>query len=286
MHSKIKSFKFRERALGIRINWMVMSLFVIGVLGIGTLLIYFNIRTKNYFLTYVVLYVIGSIVSFVFGVIVLNELFYLSERLRKKVWKSVRICDIISLTISVFFVVLVAFAPYISSNYIFSNILSIIILIGAIKLFKFLNLKQAAICCLIVFIVENTVAFLFNYFSSDMSYNDLIGTTFNSPLVMEVTNFTYNLYRKCSWIPISEIILPGITIAFLRRYDYSRDSKLYLVISNCLFIVSVVVWTVIQSVTVFSIPFALITYPFLFIPIFVIAYQRDELDTLLYAKFY
>ena len=119
-----------------------------------------------------------------------------------------------------------------------------------------------------------------------MSYNDLFGASVSSPLVMQISILSYSLYQKCSWLPVTEIILPGITIAYLRRYDYSRDSKLYFVFGNVLFVVSTFLWILIQSFTVHSLPFALITYPALFIPIIILAYKRDELMILMNGKFY
>ena len=119
-----------------------------------------------------------------------------------------------------------------------------------------------------------------------MSYNDFFGSNVSSPLVLQVSILSYYLYQKCSWLPVTEVILPGITIAYLRRFDYARDSMLYLVFGNMLFVVSTILWILIQSISVHALPFSLITYPFLFIPVFILAYKRDELKNLLNGKFY
>jgi hypothetical protein len=53
-----------------------------------------------------------------------------------------------------------------------------------------------------------------------------------------------------------------------------------------LFVISTFLWILIQGLSVHSLPFSLITYPSLFIPLIGLAYQRDELKTLLNGKFY
>lgn len=192
-----------------------------------------------------------------------------------RVWRFVRICDILSIIVSMVIVSLFGIVPSISSNYPFNDVLSVIISVGSIKLFKFLNLKDAIICCFVVFAFENITALFLHFMYHDMSYNDLFGSTVNSPLVMQISILSYSLYQKCSWLPVTEIILPGITIAYLRRYDYSRDSKLYFILGNVLFVCSTFLWITVQSLTVHSLPFALITYPALFIPVIILAYKRD-----------
>jgi hypothetical protein len=59
-----------------------------------------------------------------------------------------------------------------------------------------------------------------------------------------------------------------------------------LIIGNLLFVLSTFLWILIQSLSVHALPFALITYPALFLPIIAIAYKRDELKTLLNGQFY
>mgnify|MGYP006898468483 CR=1 FL=1 len=54
--------------------------------------------------------------------------------------------------------------PTIASNYPFNDVLSVIISVGSIKLFKFLNLKDALVCCFVVFAFENLTALLIYVF--------------------------------------------------------------------------------------------------------------------------
>ena len=275
LHSRIWSIKRdKNRALGVPVNWMWLVILTGIVIAVGGVLLYIDQREQNHIFGEVVK-IVGDILALIFGFINLDELFFLVDRFRKKVYRSVRICDILSAIVSGIFLVIFGIIPSISNNYILNNILSIIITVGAIKLFKFLNLRDAFVCCFIIFAVENITALFVHYFYHTMSYNDLFGSNVSSPLVLQVSTLSYYLYQKCSWLPVTEVILPGITIAYLRRYDYSRDSRLYFVLGNILFVISTFLWISIQSITVHALPFSLITYPFLFIPVLILAYQRN-----------
>jgi len=51
-----------------------------------------------------------------------------------------------------------------------------------------------------------------------LSYNDY-ATELSSPLFFQVPDLINNLFKKCSWLPIIDVILPGITLSYLRLYD-------------------------------------------------------------------
>jgi hypothetical protein len=50
------------------------------------------------------------------------------------------------------------------------------------------------------------------------SYNDY-ASELSSPLFIEVPDLVDNLFKKCSWLPVVDIIVPGVLLAFLRTYD-------------------------------------------------------------------
>lgn len=67
--------------------------------------------------------------------------------------------------------------------------------------------------------VETVAAVVYHYASPDQSYNDVFGRDIVSPILMQFPSLTESLYKKCSWVPVTEIIFPGITISYLRRYQ-------------------------------------------------------------------
>lgn len=88
-----------------------------------------------------------------------------------------------------------------------------------------------------------------------------------------------NLYKKCSWLSILDIILPGVTLSFLRVHDKQVGSKyggVYTVFGNISFIVGTIIWVGIEKVFPYSVPFSIITYPFFLGVLFIIAKKRGE----------
>jgi hypothetical protein len=121
-----------------------------------------------------------------------------------------------------------------------------------------------------------------------MSYNDYAGEL-SSPLFLQVPDLVFNLFKKCSWLPILDIILPGVTLSYLRVHDENKSSKwggVYTVIGNLSFVLATIIWIGIEYVYPYSVPFSLIAYPILMFSIFIVAWRRGEWPTLLHGQFF
>lgn len=121
-----------------------------------------------------------------------------------------------------------------------------------------------------------------------ISYNDYAGEL-SSPLFLQVPDLVYNLFKKCSWLPILDVILPGVTLSYLRVHDSNKSSKwggIYTVSGNLSFILATIMWIVIEFVYPYSVPFSLVSYPILMVTIFVISWRRAEWETLFGGKFF
>lgn len=54
-----------------------------------------------------------------------------------------------------------------------------------------------------------------------------------------------NLYKQCSWLPVYDIIIPGVLLSYLRKYDENNGSKyggVYTVAGNIAFILATALW--------------------------------------------
>jgi hypothetical protein len=91
------------------------------------------------------------------------------------------------------------------------------ICVGGIKLFRFKNMKHGYVSMfaitLFVAIGSGVLHFLL-----ERSYNDY-ASDLSSPLFIQVPDLIQNLYKKCSWLPIIDVIIPGVLLSYLRRYD-------------------------------------------------------------------
>ena len=92
-----------------------------------------------------------------------------------------------------------------------------------------------------------------------------------------------NLYRKCSWLFIFDVFIPGALVAFLRDYDENFHEGwrgVYTFISIFAYFLSMLLWVGIEGLLNRHIPFCLIGYPFLISAIVATAHKRNEWKTL------
>ena len=88
----------------------------------------------------------------------------------------------------------------------------------------------------------------------------------------------YQLYKKCSWLPVIDVIIPGVFLSFLRTYDENYNTGwggVYTVIGNMSFIISTMLWIGLEAVYPYSVPFSLVTYSCLALAIFLMSYKRN-----------
>lgn len=88
---------------------------------------------------------------------------------------------------------------------------------GAIKLLRFSTMQQAYISLAISVGFVSMVSIVFHFLLT-RSYNDY-GSELSSPLFIAIPDLVTELYKKCSWLPVIDVILPGVLLSFLRTYD-------------------------------------------------------------------
>lgn len=62
-----------------------------------------------------------------------------------------------------------------------------------------------------------TIAIALHYILT-RSYNDY-ATELSSPLFFQVPDLIDSLFKKCSWLVVVDVIVPGVTLSYLRMYD-------------------------------------------------------------------
>ena len=127
--------------------------------------------------------------------------------------KFIRWCDLISFSFTVCIGVLAVFYE----NWIFYNIIAGTICVAAIKIFHFNSLKQAYKSMTILFVTVSVLAGVL-HFILPQSYNDYAGEL-SSPFFLQVPDMIENLFKKCSWLPTIDVIIPGVMLSYLRVYD-------------------------------------------------------------------
>lgn len=71
---------------------------------------------------------------------------------------------------------------------------------------------------MIILVTNTTILAIILHFILPLSYNDYAGEL-SSPFFLQVPDLVNNLFKKCSWLPIIDVIIPGVTLSYLRVYD-------------------------------------------------------------------
>ena len=175
-----------------------------------------------------------------------------------------------------------------STSWVYYNILSICICIGAIKVLRFPSLKTATYSLSLIMALILLMTF-WSVLALPRSMNDY-ASELSSPLVLEVPDLNNNLYKKCSWLSVFDIVLPGAILAYLRDYDENYQvgcmKGVYTVTGIGAYGASCLCWVLIEALVEYNTPFCMIAYPVFMGSILLVAAQRNELETLWEGYFY
>lgn len=97
---------------------------------------------------------------------------------------------------------------FIKKPWFLNDLLSIAIMSCSIKLFKITCMKSAALFMGITLLYDTLTAILIHYSQSE-SYDSLILAKANYPFEIQIPSFKHILNKKCAWIAMTAIILPG-----------------------------------------------------------------------------
>ena len=159
-------------------------------------------------------------------------------------------------------------------NWILNDVISVCICISFIKIFKFISLRNSLIYSCVVVTIEITISLCIQYVIG-LKYNSLILNTFNNPMEIQLPCINPILNQKCSWIPITEVIFPGVFLSYMRRFDDSRNSHIYLIISSLTFFVASLIWMVVTIFNRHFWPLDTFTQPAVLLVVVLFAVKRN-----------
>lgn len=142
-------------------------------------------------------------------------------------------------------------------HWIINDILAVCSIIAFIKFLKLRKLYHGIILLSSLLLIEIFFGLFVHYFM-EVSYNNLIISKFDSPILVTLPSITHELYRKCAWLPITALIFPGLFLSYLRRFDVSRSTYVYLLIGYVSFYIGSMLWMLIDLTTKHTLPFAII----------------------------
>ena len=266
--------------------WIIENLSIINLLLVILLYILYIKDILNYFL-----YITTIIVSIISLVMVLEALLKSTPLKRNLNYRSLEIEFIGSLSMYLlfcFFVSILFFIIYkCTYNILINDIISISICIQSIRIFKFTSFKYILCLCFLIWCYQ-VLYMIFK--SSDMLlhyYNGILINQFDIsfPILILCTQFTpySSLYTEYVVLSIGEVILPGIYINYLYRFDKKvhLHSNFYYFLSLTIFIIGLFLKILLYCYASLKIPAFSITFPVMTIAVFYFAYQRNQLDEML-----
>lgn len=188
--------------------------------------------------------------------IFIEFLYYLNFRILTKYIEiktfKIRILDVIGLILSI----PVACGWWFShKNWIISNFISTCIIISFIKVFKITSFKIGLLAYGILFILYIISAIL-PFLTNKPDVNFFFIFAFNTPFQIQAPVILPTFRVKCSWISVTTVCFPGIIISYLRRFDHSRNTNIYLITSVISYFVGSVVWWIVNVFSQYPIPFS------------------------------
>ena len=266
--------------------WIIENLSIINFLLVILLYVLYIEDILNYFL-----YITTIIVSIISLVMVLEALLKSTPVKKNLNNRSLEIEFIGSLSLYLifcYFVAILLFIIYKSTYNIFINdIISISICIQSIRIFKFTSFKYILCLCFLIWCYQ---IFYMIFKSSDLLlhyFNRILINQFDIsfPILILCTQFTAypTLYTEYVCLSIGEVILPGIYINYLYRFDKKvhLHSNFYYVLGLSIFTIGLFVKIIMYCYAYLKIPAFSFTFPVMTIFVFYFAKQRKQLDEML-----
>jgi len=183
-------------------------------------------------------------------------MFFLNFRVLNKFFEiktiKIRVLDIVGVLLSI----PVACGWWFSQkNWIISDFISTCMILSCIKIFKITSFKIALLAYALLFILYIISAIL-PFITNKSSVNFFFIYAFNTPYQFQIPVILPTFRIKCSWISITTVCFPGIIISYLRRFDYSRNTNIYLITSIIAYFIGSVIWWIVNVFSQYPIPFS------------------------------
>lgn len=169
---------------------------------------------------------------------------------------------------------------YYSQNWIFNNLIAVAVSIITIRLFRFTSFKLISIMFCLRFIYDLTWS-IFNsqYYTENFKLSNLSANFL--PIKFLCPEFIPTPFNTCNFLPIADVILPGILLTFSKIFDESKYTTIYFMSSNIALIGGLVINMFVFYSYKLPLPSFLFTGPFMMVTILVIANNKADLHKLL-----
>ena len=170
-------------------------------------------------------------------------------------------------------------------NFVLDDICAYSIVILAVKVIRVNSIKMATVWITLIMLFELMWGFLFVY-PLENSYQTFFSSEFCLPLRIIIPTFKDFLHLKCSWLPISSVIFPGLTLQYLHKYDKSKNIHIYFRTGVFFSVIGAAIWIIVLVFSKESIPWSFFSFPLIIVSILVLSYLRNEHTELWEGSFF
>jgi hypothetical protein len=159
------------------------------------------------------------------------------------------------------------------TSWIFSDILSILLVISIIKVFKFVSFKVALVAYLVMLAIYSTSDIVISVTYKN-SFNEYFLFQASTPFQLQFPLLTPAYGGTCRLVSITTIAFPGLLVSYLRRFDQSRSTRIYLVTAISTYFLGSVVWWIASTFSYYPLPFDAFCEPMMIIAFTLFAFKR------------
>ena len=173
----------------------------------------------------------------------------------------------------------------ITKYFILTDLLTLSIAYFTFKLLKLNALKNSLPYLILITLFEIFWALLVNYaFSKNYAY--YFSSEICLPLKIDIPSSFFYQKRVCSFLSISNLIIPGLVLSYFRRFDLSSRFNVYFPVGAGLYFLALIVWFLVCLATGIIFNTLIFVLPIVFLVIFILAYTRNENGDLWKGNFY
>jgi hypothetical protein len=172
---------------------------------------------------------------------------------------------------------LIISAYFITKHWVLNNIIGFSLVFTIMSLFHIKNLKICSILLLSAFVYDSFWVYVSPYiFKRNVMV--IAATSIDLPIKFEFPIFFNNPMNRCMYLGLGDLVLPGFTLKFCKRFDFLKRKTLYYKWSILFYIMAL--FTSLLAILYFNSPQPVLFYmcPFLLIGISTIAYKHHDND--------
>lgn len=164
-----------------------------------------------------------------------------------------------------------------TENWIFNNLIAIALALISIRLFKLTNFKLIMIMFSLRFLYDLIWSYYYSqYFSENFRLSN--NSENHLPIKFLCPEFAATPFNSCNFLPIADIILPGILCTYAKIFDESKGLNVYFLAANASLAAGLIFNMFVYYSYKLPLPSFLFSGPVMIITMVVLAHNRSHLD--------